>query len=166
MNIRLANKEDINSINKLFKEVINDMEMKKVNMWNNIYPFSKFEDDISSNSMYVMEDENEIVGSFVLNDFENPKFIYIKWKVNNEKWISINRLAVSPIKQGKGYAKEAMRFIEIYAKEKSFKAIRLTVYEKNESAIRLYERSGFKKVEEGSYIINDKNFIGYEKIIK
>ena len=53
-----------------------------------------------------------IIGSFVLNDLEDPDFECIDWNLKSINWISINRLAILPQKQGKGYAKKAMAFIE------------------------------------------------------
>lgn len=165
MNIRLARVEDIESLNQLFKDVICDMKNKNNYMWNDVYPFCEFENDISNNRMYLIEDESVIIGSFVLNDLEDSDFECIDWNLKSINWISINRLAILPQKQGKGYAKKAMAFIENIAKEKGYDVIRLTVYENNKNAIRLYEKFGFKKVQKGSYSINNMIFIGYEKSI-
>lgn len=166
MDIRLAKKEDIELLNLLFKEVIKDMNKNKISMWNDIYPFCEFENDISNKNMYIIIDEGEVVGSFVLSDNYDPDFDNIMWKYNSEKWISINRLAVLPQKQGQGYAKEAMKYIENNASLNKYENIRLTVYEKNKNAIGLYEKFGFERVKNGKYFINDMMFIGYEKNIK
>lgn len=56
-----------------------------------------------------------------------------------------------------------MQFIEEYAQSNSFDVIRLTVYCENVFAIGLYEKLGFKKVNEGNWKLEDKVFIGYEK---
>lgn len=166
MNIRLANKKDIEKVNILFKKVIFNMENNGINMWNDVYPFCEFETDISNKEMYIIEEETEIVGSFVLSNFKDPDFDFIKWTINSKKWISINRLAISPNQQGKGYAKEAIKFIEEYAKSNGYDTIKLTVYKNNINAIGLYENMKYKRVKEGSYIINGNVFVGYEKIIK
>lgn len=165
MNIRLANKNDIEDINNLFKKVVKDMKTKKIEMWNYYYPFCEFEKDINSNTMYIIQENNKIIGAFALNDFESSDFNSIEWMINNEKWTSINRFAISPEMQGKGYAKKSMKVIEEITKKNGYKVIRLTVWEKNEIAIQLYETYGFKKVTNGSYTINDMLFIGYEKQI-
>ena len=73
--------------------------------------------------------------------------------------------AIIPEQQGNGYAKEAIKYIEKEVIKQNYKVIRLTVYEKNKYAIGLYEKLGFDRVESGEYCINDKKFIGYEKII-
>ncbi len=166
MNIRLARLKDIMTINQLYKKVIEDMQLKKINIWNDIYPFCEFENDINNNRMYVVEKEDKIIGSFVLDDFEDEDFKYIKWKLNNKSSICLNRLAILPSEQGKGYAKLCMNFIEEFAKDNGYEVIKLTVYEKNVAAICLYLKLGYKKVEDGSYMIDDNIYIGYEKNIK
>lgn len=165
MEIRLAKQNDIEKLNILFKEVIKDMAKNKIYMWNEIYPFCEFETDILNKSLYIIEDENEIIGSFVLSDKNDPDFENIMWKCN-ENWISINRLAILPQKQGKGYAKKAMEYIEDKSITNGYDSIRLTVYEKNKSAIALYEKYGYERVVNGTYYINEMMFVGYEKNIK
>ena len=66
---------------------------------------------------------------------------------------------------GKGYAKKAMDFIQKYAVDHSYDCIRLTVYNKNQCAIGLYENLGFKKIQNGYWQLKDKVFIGYEKYV-
>lgn len=167
MNIRLANNKDINGINELFHSVIEDLNnIKRVDMlWGDVYPFCEFETDISNNEMYVIEKDNIIIGSFVLSDYDDPDYHNIDWTSNKKKWFYLNRLAILPSEQGKGYAKKAMEFIQKYANDNKYDCIRLTVYNKNKYAIRLYEKLGFKKIEKGNWQLEDKVFVGYEKYI-
>ncbi len=167
MNIRIANKDDLDGLKKLFEEVVNDLNnIKKIDMlWNDEYPFCKFEQDILNKEMYVIENENEIIGSFVISDCYDTEYDNIEWKSNNKKYFYLNRLAILPTEQGKGYAKKAMEFIENYAINNNYEAIRLTVYENNIYAIKLYEKFGFEKIEKGYWQYEDKIYIGYEKIL-
>lgn len=167
MNIRLANKNDLPQINKLFNEVIKDLNnVKKVDMlWNEFYPFMKFEDDILNQEMYVIENEDNIIGSFALSTYDDPDYKNIEWLSKDKKFLYLNRLVILPTEQGKGYAKQAMKFIEEYAKNNNYQVIRLTVYKDNKYAIGLYEKLGFIKVEKGYWQLEDKIFIGYEKNI-
>lgn len=168
MNIRLAINNDLEEICKLYKAVIDDLKnIKKIDMlWNDTYPFCELNNDISNKAMYVIENKNKIVGCFALNKYDNTEYQNIKWTLNKNKFFYLNRLAILPTEQGKGYAKEAMKFIQDYALNNKYDVIRLTVYSENKWAINLYEKCGFNKVKNGYYQLEDKKYIGYEKLIK
>jgi ribosomal protein S18 acetylase RimI-like enzyme len=166
-NIRLAVIEDLNNINSLFKEVIEDIHnVKKINMWNTEYPFSEFKKDINNSDMYVIEVNNKIIGSFTITDFDDPEYYVINWTTKDKRFCYLNRLVILPSLQGMGYAKKAMDFIDNYAINNGYEVIRLTVHRDNVIAIGLYKKYGFKKIENSEWVIGDKVFIGFEKIIK
>lgn len=167
MNIRLAAKKDLAELNALFKSVVKDLnDIKKIDMlWGDVYPFCEFEYDIENNEMYVIENENRIIGSFVLSDYDDPEYQEIDW-TTNKKFIYLNRLAILPSEQGKGFAKKSMKFIEKYGLDKGYDIIRLTVYQENKYAIGLYEKLGFTRIVKGNWQLEDKIFVGYEKNIK
>lgn len=163
--IRKAKEKDIDSIKDIYKNVIIDLNKNKIDMlWGDIYPFCEIEYDINNNNMYIIELDNLIVGSFVMSDFDDPDYHKIKWHKNSD-FIYLNRLVVDPLYQGKGIAKEVLNLIEKDMKSKKYKTIRLTVYEHNFPAIKLYEKFRFTKINIGFWQLEDKKFIGYEKII-
>lgn len=168
MKIRLANENDLSQINEMFKLVIDDLNnVKKIDMsWGDKYPFCEFKKDINSKEMYVLEDNNKIIGSFSLSDYDDPDYQNIGWKSNNKKFFYINRLAILPSEQGKGYAKQAMNFIDNYGIENKYDAIRLLVYNDNSYAINLYKKFNFREIESEHFEFNNKIFVGYEKLLK
>lgn len=168
MEIKLAKKNDIEELNVLFKDVIKDLkEVKKIDMlWGDVYPFCEFETDITNNEMYIIKKDNKLIGSFVLSNFDDPDYKEIDWDKNLKKFIYLNRLVISPKEQGKGYAKKVMTYIDEYAQNNNLDSIRLTVYEKNINAIRLYEKNGFKRIQKGNWQLEDRIFIGFEKKMK
>ncbi len=168
MKIRLADNNDLSQINDMFKLVVDDLKnVKKVDMlWGDKYPFCEFKNDINNKEMYILEENDKIVGSFSLSEYDDPDYQNIGWKSNNKKFFYINRLAISPLEQGNGYAKQAMNFIDNYAKENNYNAIRLVVYENNIYAIKLYEKFNFERIEDKYFEFSNKIFIGYEKILK
>lgn len=160
---RLAEEEDLNDINILFKEVVDDMgNNKKLDMWNDFYLFCEFEKDINNKEMYVILNDSKIIGSFCLSDYDDPENQLINWTLN-KRFVYLNRLAILPSEQGKGYAKAAMKYINDYAVENKYEVLRLTVYEKNKDAIILYEKDGFVKIENCELEIYGKIFLGFEK---
>lgn len=163
--IRLATLNDIDNINLLYNNVIKDLDRKGIDMlWGDVYPFCEVGNDINNESMYIVEFEETIIGSFVLSDFDDPDYHNIEWKINRE-FIYLNRLVVDPLFQGKGIAMNILGLIADQMKNSRYKVIRLTVYEGNYPAIKLYEKFGFKKINVGFWQLEDKKFIGYEKEI-
>ena len=167
MNIRLAIKNDLSELKYLFKEVVDDLNnVKKINMlWDNIYPFCELEKDIERQEMYVIEEANKILGSFVLSNYDDPEYHVIEWASDNKRWFYLNRLVILPTKQGKGYAKQAMQFIFQYSIDNNYETIRLTVHKDNLYAINLYEKYGFIKVKNGYWTLDNEIFYGFEKNI-
>lgn len=165
MNIRLANKEDLKKVEKLYKDVVEDLlNVKHIEtLWDNVYPFCHLEDDILNSCMYVLTVNCKIIGAFVLEAKDDPDYEVLRWTCN-ENFFYISRLAILPSEQGKGYAKSILNFIDEYAKNKKYDAIRLTVSGYNNPAISLYEKLGFKKVD-GSLEWKNVIFLGYEKLI-
>jgi len=168
MEIKLAKKNDIEELNVLFKDVIKDLkEVKKIDMlWGDVYPFCEFETDIANNEMYIIKKDNKLIGSFVLSNFDDPDYKEIDWDTNLKKFIYLKILINSTKEQGKGYAKKVMTYIDEYAQNNNLDSIRLTVYEKNINAIRLYEKNGFKRIQKGNWQLEDRIFIGFEKKMK
>lgn len=164
MNIRLANNNDLEEINRLYKLVIEDLNnIKNIDMlWNDVYPFCEFEYDISNNQMYIIENQNKVIGAFALSTYDDPNYHNIEW-TSNKKWMYLNRLAILPSEQGKGFAKNAIEFVQDYSINNKYDTIRLTVYKDNKYAIGLYEKYGFIKVEKGYCQLEDKIYVGYEK---
>lgn len=166
MNIRIAKLNDLDEINSIYINVIKKLNENKIYMWDNEYPFCEFQNDINNLEMYIIEENNKIIGAFSICKYDYPEYNVIDWEYKDKSHIYINRLAVSSSEQGKGYAKLGIKYIEKYAYENGFESIRITVNEKNNPAISLYENLGYKKVKKGVYILNDgKKLIGYEKSI-
>jgi Acetyltransferases len=164
LTIRLAALEDLQSINNLYQKVIKDLHnVKKVDIWNEFYPFCEFESDIKNKDMYLLEINNEIVGSFAIIKVDNPDCHNIAWKYPNDKFIYLERVAINPDFQGKGYSKTIMDYVINYGINNNYEVIRLTVHKDNKNAALLYKKYDFIKVEDNFYTIEDKIFYCYER---
>lgn len=138
---------------------------KKLSVWNDIYPFCQFENDIAGRNAYILEQDGRIIGSFVLDNNDDPDYCNIKWTSLNKNFLYLSRLAILPTERGKDYVRTAVNFACGFAHDNGYDVIRLTVHTANKYAIWLYEGLGFEKVMEGFWQFDDKIFIGYEKYI-
>ena len=142
MEIRLAKVEELELLKKRYSEVVDFLHARKeVSIWYDGYPMNMLEGDIEKDWLYVLVDDNELVGAVALtSEFTHEQ--HFNWKVEGAG-IYVNRLGVFMPFQGKGYAKKFMNLIKEFAIENGYKAVRLMVNHHNAPAIATYEKSGF-----------------------
>ncbi len=145
--IRLANISEINDILTITRACAAFMIEKGIFQWNEHYPSKQaFVNDIEREELFVLEIEENIVGTIVISTFMDEEYIPIEWLTKNKNNIYIHRLSVHPQHQGKGYAQELMYFAENYAKEKGFISVRLDTFSQNKHNQKFYEIRGYKKL--------------------
>lgn len=145
MKLRKAVISDLPQLKSVFTEIIAEMKRNNVDIWNDYYPCELFEDDIKNDELYVLADGDIIVSACVLcgtNEAEE----YIEWADKNAKVFYIDRFGVNIDYQHKGIAGKMLRFAMDIAKEADAEYLRLFVVDKNFPAIKLYEKSGFKRM--------------------
>lgn len=160
MNLRLAEKNDLPQLKRMYEKIIGNMIKNNIQIWDEVYPCEFFLHDIENNRLYILTEDNDIVAAFALcesNDGEG----YLKWKDIKEKAIYIDRLGVNVnyLRQGIGgiMLKSAMKL----AKQKGAKYLRLFVVDINRPAINLYLKNGFNQVD-GIYEERIDDFVLYE----
>lgn len=147
MNIRSATLTDIDSILKMTKACALYMMQNKIFQWNENYPNRKaFEHDISKKELFVLENNEEIVGSIVISTHMDEEYKSINWCTPDGNNAYIHRLAVHPKYQGKGYAQQLMTFAENHAIENNYASIRLDTFSRNKKNQKFYELRGYKKL--------------------
>lgn len=150
--ILLGEEEDIDEIELLYNE-INDFLAKGVNYpgWKKgTYPIR--EDaikGISEGNLYIAKYEDKIVGTVILNHEAEEAYYNAKWKSddNYNEILVLRTFAINPNYLRLGIGKKLIDFAYSFAKEKNMKSIRLDVYEKNEPAIKLYEKCGYEYID-------------------
>lgn len=111
-----------------------------------------FDELLGKQILYVYEADETPAGmcKLVPQQYRNSHILYL------------GGVAVHPFFAGKGAGFKMMQDIIVYAREKGFLRIELTVASVNEKAIRLYEKAGF--VQEGllkkfTYLKSEDRFI-------
>jgi len=147
MKIRVAKLEDITSIISLIEASIEHMNNNGIYQWDSVYPNDTvLKQDIIDESLFVIEDEKNILGIVALNEHQDPEYDEIDWKHKSDKILVVHRLSVHPDSQGKGIAKRLMDFAEKYADENKYFSIRLDAFKDNKIAVSLYENRDYDKV--------------------
>ena len=144
MNIRLASMQDLGSLKQMYREIVHHMNENGIDIWDDVYPCEFLKDDIENGSLYVLDNDKQIVGAFALcesNDGEK----YVQWKYDHPMYIDRVGVHVHYLRQGIGslLLKEAMKI----SKDKNKNCLRLFVVDINKPAIDLYKKNGFEEVE-------------------
>lgn len=166
MDIIKGQKQDLSSIFHIISNCIKYMQNQGIYQWNEFYPNSDLiENDIKSGDCYILKNDEKPVAYVAINEDQDPEYSKINWLTDGRKVLVIHRLCVHPEFQGKGVAKEILKFIEDFATKNGYLSIRLDAYSGNEKALKLYENFGYKKVGQFSLPMIEHPFYCYEKII-
>lgn len=146
--IRIANEDDVQSINSLFKQAIAYFKDKGIDQWQNGYPdVVDILEDIEKGYGYVLDIDNKVVGysAIVLDGDHNYDVIYDgKW-LNDDSYGAIHRIVIDNKLKGQGLANQFF----VYAKELCLKNniynLRVDTHEDNISMQRLIMKNGFNK---------------------
>lgn len=143
MKIRLIKEHEIEKVKSIYDNVVKEMNSRGLYNWNSTYPNTDIIfKDILNKHLYGLEFSGEIVAVAAINDYAYDVYNDIKWKVEGP-FLSFHRIAVCPCHRGKGYGRKIIDFAEAMAKEKEYKAMRISAYHKNESAVNLYKNLGY-----------------------
>ena len=167
MDIRKAKTEDIEAVLSITKACAIDLISKGIYQWSEHYPNKKdFKNDIENCWLYVVENDNEIIGCISISTHMDQEYQSVKWLSKSNKNIYIHRLAVDPKNQSKGYALQLMDFAENYGKQNNYESIRLDTFSKNLRNQRFYEQRGYIRLE-NVYFLNQSQdpFYCYELIL-
>lgn len=145
MNIRLAKKEDLNELKKMYTSIVNEMNKNGIYIWNNYYPFEEFENDIENSRLYLLIDNNIICAAFALFDDIDGSDCF-NWENNQSNALYISRLGVNVNFLRKGIGSQAIKYAKEICNKKNAEYLRLTVVNDNMPAISLYIKNGFNKV--------------------
>lgn len=145
--IRKAQSEDIDTLMTVTKACAKNMIEQGIFQWNEHYPSRfAFENDVKRDELFVLEQNNNVVGSIVLSAHMDDEYVPIKWLTPNGKNLYIHRLAIHPIYQGKGFARLLMDFGENYAIKNNYSSVRLDTFSQNKRNQKFYELRNYKRL--------------------
>ncbi len=150
--MQLATINNIDELEQLYND-LNDYLEKNINYpgWKKgVYPVRQNAiDGINSNDLFIAKYDDRIIGSIILKQEPEEEYKKAKWEFESDysDVFVIHTLTVHPEHLHCGVGKKLIDFAVQYGKNKHMKSLRLDVYEKNQPAIQLYEKSGFKYID-------------------
>lgn len=138
--------EDLAQIFMLFCEAIEEMDQSGIPQWDEVYPDkATLKSDIEEGTLYVAMEKGRALAVFVLNKACDAQYANGRW-TEQEAFLVLHRLCVSPRVQHRGLGKQAVQAAERRAAALGAKALRLDAFKRNPYALRLYEKSGYRIV--------------------
>lgn len=161
MQFRLAKTVDAEEISALYRAQIG----RPFCVWNEFYPGRvEIEGDLRTNGLYVLTEDGKILGAVSVVP-ENELDGLPDWRYTGAGVRELARVAVLPERQGQGLAQQMIRSVLERLCHGGCKAVRLCVAQKNQPAIRVYEKTGFAFVGEaslygGEYLLCERRLNG------
>lgn len=173
MNFKIAKKEDIAGIMKLYEQVINHVNTTNIRLgWDiDIYPNKAFiEAAVDGGECLIAMEDNSVLACSVVNNIVNEEYSLIDWEIKEpvNEIATIHALCVSPECRGKKLSYDFLRYNEQICKERGNVSIHLDVIDSNISAFKLYSHNGYKFVKEIEMyyeVVGTRNFSMFEKIL-
>ncbi len=146
--VRVAEEKDVRRVAMLYEGLHDYLETHENHpRWKRgVYPTqADAENGFEKNWLYVAEVDGKLAGSVIYLHGQGEVYNQVKWarEIPGDNVYVIHVLAVHPAFWGMGVGKALLDYACMMGKEKGMGAVRLDVYEKNFSAIRLYEKCGF-----------------------
>lgn len=161
--IHPAEINDLPQVEAIVHAAIHHMRALGIDQWDEIYPDRELlETDIRQKEMYVIKVGGKICGFITVNDAASPEYSEVDWNIGGRVAV-VHRLTVAPACQSQGLARELMQHAESMAASNGYATIRLDAFAHNLSALRLYERLGYRRA--GTVWFRKGKFFCYEKAV-
>lgn len=151
MKIRKAESYDLQSVDKIYNEILTKCEETGTSIgWvMGIYPtLDTATKAFNNQSLFVMEDESEIVGAGIIDHVQFDSYRQVKWSydVSDNDVMVFHTLVISPTHSGKGLGTQFVKFYEDYALENGCIHLRMDTNVINKDARRLYKKLDYTEV--------------------
>lgn len=147
--IRKANMSDCTRIAAIYDALLkHESNCGSYSNWKlGVYPTIDVpKSKIPTGTMYVLEENDEICASMILNQEQAQEYETIDWQYSakDENVLVIHTLCIPPHKAGCGYGTQMIQYAKEYAITTGCSTIRIDTYAYNEPAQKLYLKNGFR----------------------
>ncbi len=143
MKLRKTRESDIPQVMAIIDDAKSYLKSQNINQWQDGYPDSDvIRNDIILGRAFVLEDDNRIVATAMLEIAIDPTYITIDgaW-LNSDEYLVVHRIAVDSSSKGKGIAKV---FLDEAIKYFNPASIKMDTHKDNLSMQRFLKKYGFK----------------------
>lgn len=142
MHFRLACIQDLPQLKAMYRDIIQEMNDNRIQIWDEIYPCNLFDEDIKNKRLYVFVENDNLISAFALCD-TNSGAQKVNWQDNRSKALYLDRLGVNVSYKRMGIGSRMLEKAKETAKKAGAEYLRLFVVDINKPAIHLYTKNGF-----------------------
>jgi ribosomal protein S18 acetylase RimI-like enzyme len=167
MEIVKLDEQNIEDAWLVIKECSDWLLDNELDHWANYYTLERMKEKLKLGSVFCMYEGKTPVATVSLSiespEYYSPTDLTCFSHVADDKTVFISSLGVRPAYQGKGYAKDLLRYCEKFARENGYRAVGFDVRRKYAKLIEFYIKRGF--VEVGDMNDEGESYVLFEKVI-
>ncbi len=171
MTIRRATLFDLAGVSAVYDEIHDAEASGRITTgWiKGVYPTrATAEAALQRGDLFVMEEDNLILGSALINQIQVDVYEGAPWRYDGEVCV-LHTLVISPKAQGKGAGRQFVEYYEQYAFDHGWYELRIDTNEKNTRARDMYARMGYREIAVVPTVFNgipDVNLVLLEKNLR
>lgn len=167
MEFRLAREIDRIEIEKIYEDGSLKLKSLGINQWQGQDKpnLDNFKNLIANKNIYVLEDNNRVVSTVIIYDYDLDYEKNLDGKWNSPKpYVALHRIGTLESERNKGYGRKIIEFAESYAKENNFKSVRIDTHRENKSMQNLLKSMNY--IYAGLVYLDGKNErLAFEKVL-
>ena len=158
MEFRLAREIDKIEIEKIYEDGSLKLKSLGINQWQGQDKpnLDNFKNLIANKNIFVLEDNNRVVSTVIIYDYDLDYEKNLDGKWNSSKaYVALHRIGTLESERNKGYGRKIIEFAESYARENNFKSVRIDTHRENKSMQNLLNSMNYIYV--GLVYLDGKN---------
>ena len=167
MEFRLAREIDRIEIEKIYEDGSLKLKSLGIKQWQGQDKpnLDNFKNLIANKNIFVLEDNNRVVSTVIIYDYDLDYEKNLDGKWNSPKaYVALHRIGTLESERNKGYGRKIIEFAESYARENNFKSVRIDTHRENKSMQNLLKSMNYIYV--GLVYLDGKNErLAFEKVL-
>ena len=166
-----ATEKDLENTLNFYNELIDELD-KGINYpdWTrDVYPNMEYLKEVQSKGeLYLLQDDETIIGSTVLNSNSIPDYDSVDWSIElpKDQVLLLHTFGIKQDLRNTGIGSKFLEIIEDFARDNNYKAIRMDTIYGNSPAIKFYQKNGYTNL--GQYELHydetpETRFFMFEK---